>query len=510
LTHSDGGSGGIARPTSMMPIVLGIMVIGAVLRLYDLSANSLWTDELRSLTHAAEITSLGNAFATDAVLRTGDAHPPLYFLLLKGWLTLGTGAFTLRLLSAIIGVLTIPATFLLAREVVDRRAAAISSAFVALSPLLLLHDREVRGYALFVFLTVVTTLLFFRAVRLNQGRYWVGFTIAAILNIYTHYHAFLVLASLWVWLLLDGKEQRNIWLKFGVSQVVIAVAYLPWLPVLVAHIELFSTLGDGAPKFPFIWGKIAKPPYLAFSFAVGQTVLPWNWWVVVPAAGVFGAITWQAVCASLQSRVKRQFIIALLITPVVLGILISEVVPRYFVFVFPAFAVFAADGLTQFTRGGVRLGALIVLAIVWSVSIGNYYLGREFHVLATTDPWREVADFIRENRSEPDLLIASGPGRVIGYYVDPPVIFRDEVVVEDLDVSEGQRIWYVFASPMRAEEGESALSVLMDRYVLRFEERFGHDPSYATKARLFKKRFFEYRIRVFLFEAVTPVSTVPS
>lgn len=485
---------------SSVPILIGAMVIGTILRLYDLGEFSLWLDEIRSLTHAAGITSLGIAFDQEAVLRTGDAHPPLYFLLLKLWLPVGTGPFALRFPSAMIGVLTIAATFLLGREVISRRAAVLAAILVAASPLLLLYDREVRMYPLFGFLAVLTVYLFLRAHRTDSLRYWVGFSVVAVFNLYTHYHAVLVLASIWVWLILIGERRRRVWLRFLTSQVFVALMFVPWLAVLSAQFERFFTAAAANPRFPSIWGKIVDLPYLVFSFAVGQTVLPWNFWVVIPAATAFTGITWVGARTVVASKEKFRFFLAFLVWPVVLGFFITNMLPRYFAFVFPVFALFIAEGISHIDSRRIRIGTVLVVAIVWSVSLLNYYGGREFHILAHTDPWREVGAFIRDNRSDNDLLIASGSLRVVDHHTGFRGLSAGDSPAHPVELVDGQRLWYVLSTPRNAEEGEETLSVLTDRFDLRLEERFGHDPHFATKERFFTRRFFEYRIRVFLFE----------
>ena len=89
-------------------ILLIVLVFGAALRCYALSAKSLWLDEALSW-------RLIEFPVQEMIRRTGEgqtSHPPLYFLLLRGWRMLwGESEFALRSLAALCGIMTIAATY---------------------------------------------------------------------------------------------------------------------------------------------------------------------------------------------------------------------------------------------------------------------------------------------------------------------------------------------------------------------------------------------------------------
>ncbi|RYF28745.1 MAG: hypothetical protein EOO17_04390 [Chloroflexi bacterium] len=78
-----------------------------------------------------------------------DAHPPLYYLLLKGWIgVFGLSDLSLRASSALFGALAIVATALLLRKLFTTKVAIISLPFLTLAPFMLRYDYEIRMYAL--------------------------------------------------------------------------------------------------------------------------------------------------------------------------------------------------------------------------------------------------------------------------------------------------------------------------------------------------------------------------
>ena len=84
-----------------------ILLLAAGLRFYALSGQSFWADEGNSVVLAGR--SLNAILAAAAA----DIHPPAYYILLKFWGSLfGLGEVGARSLSAVIGLLTVWAIYL--------------------------------------------------------------------------------------------------------------------------------------------------------------------------------------------------------------------------------------------------------------------------------------------------------------------------------------------------------------------------------------------------------------
>ena len=98
-----------ADERGLLPALLALTLLGAVLRIAGLEAESLSNDELASWSQSQAGTWC------DVVHRMrGNVHPPGWVLLVRAvdaWL--GSSPAALRLPSAIAGALSIPALFLL-------------------------------------------------------------------------------------------------------------------------------------------------------------------------------------------------------------------------------------------------------------------------------------------------------------------------------------------------------------------------------------------------------------
>ena len=100
--------------------VVAVVVAGIALRL--VTRSELWLDEALSVS----ISSLPVGDLLDALRH--DGHPPLYYLLLHGWMEVfGDGNEAVRSLSAVCSVATLPVLWLAARSAGDRHHRRASS-----------------------------------------------------------------------------------------------------------------------------------------------------------------------------------------------------------------------------------------------------------------------------------------------------------------------------------------------------------------------------------------------
>ncbi len=226
-------------------LVLSITVFGALLRLYQLGAQSLWLDELFSVAAAS-----GNWAKVVAVTAMGDTNPPLYNLVLHLAMQLGSDEVTVRLPSSIFSIATIPLLYIFARDLFGIRAAGLSALGIAVSPFHVLFAQEARMYALLGFLTLTATLFFYRA-WLGAGFWnWALFVLSAILALYTHSLAFLYLVALGVFALVAKNQWRERWRQWVVAHIVILIAFLPWVGVELQQVGRVQSGFWAAPPSP--------------------------------------------------------------------------------------------------------------------------------------------------------------------------------------------------------------------------------------------------------------------
>ena len=120
-----------------------MMLLGFGLRVIALGDKSVWWDE------GLAIWAARQSLADISLWTANDVHPPLYFWLLHFWRLLsGDTEFGLRLLSAFIGLATIPATFLLGKRINGRFTGLLAALFMAISRFDIGWSQEMRMYSL--------------------------------------------------------------------------------------------------------------------------------------------------------------------------------------------------------------------------------------------------------------------------------------------------------------------------------------------------------------------------
>ncbi|MDR7417247.1 MAG: glycosyltransferase family 39 protein [Armatimonadota bacterium] len=308
-----------------------------------------------------------------------DAHPPLYYLLLRAWISLfGSGEVVLRALSALAGLGTVGAVARLGAEI-SPGAGQAAALWLFGSPLFLYASVEATRYALLVALFALAALAVWRMTSDPGRRPWIlGVLLGALL--YTHYLGAVFCAALGGFVLRCGSPQAR--LRFFLASALAGLAFLPWLPVLWHHVldgrinppwrgplpatlplQILHLVGFGGRAFgsasPYLHPTADLTTQLLLALPVvgaiwlgGSAVVRGDrrlgallgWCVGLPAAVLLGVSLWT------RSLVAY---------------------PRYFVFALPFWAVAAGAAVAELGRaparrraaGAVAFGILFVLSL---------------------------------------------------------------------------------------------------------------------------------------------------
>jgi mannosyltransferase len=153
----------------LLGIVLALL-LATFLRFHRLGGQSFWNDEGNSARLSER--SIGLIIEGTA----SDIHPPLYYLLLRGWRELvGETEFGLRSLSALAGVGVVAVTMALGWRLFGRWVALVAGMVAAVNPALVYYSQEARMYellALWAGLSSWLLLLWLRRVdSVGAGRF---------------------------------------------------------------------------------------------------------------------------------------------------------------------------------------------------------------------------------------------------------------------------------------------------------------------------------------------------
>lgn len=392
-----------------------IILIGFALRLYRLGIQSLWYDETVSAYLASQSAPLLIAHTAR------DIHPPGYYLLLHLWTTItGNTEFALAYFSLLFGTLLIPLTYALARILTNDHIAKWAALLLAVSPFNIWYSQEVRMYTLGAGLGLVAVYCLVKAVMDNWTRYWLGYAISAALGLYTLYYFVFLLIVINVFFLLYSFSKKLLVRRLVTVNLLILIAYLPWLPV--AWRQATNPPVPPWRAMPQLWSVLLES---WTSLSLGQSVEPVAVWpILVITLGLAGLGLYQLA----RFRSTLPFSPGLLLLSYTFGsllliYLLSFITPLYhvrYVFTYsPAFYILLGAGLfglATVTKRWMATGVAGLVVAASFYSIYQFHFNPQYH----SDDFRAAVDFI-QNRWQPGDVILANAGYIYPaflYYAD--------------------------------------------------------------------------------------------
>ncbi|GAB4536642.1 MAG: hypothetical protein Kow0063_22410 [Anaerolineae bacterium] len=396
------------------PLLL-IVLLGTALRLAGLGAQSLWYDEAFSLASADRL-SLGQLLANQGA----DIHPPLYYLLLRVWIrVVGISDFTARLPSLWAGVLTIPLIYVTGRRLFDHPTGLWAALFWAVFPFHLYFAQEARMYTLLALLTALSLWLFLQAVERDRPWLWAAYWLCLALGIYTHYFFALVIVVYHMYLLLNWREYRRLWLPVIITDILLVPVFLAQAAITLQ--KLTTVL---APSY---W--LGRPHPLAFFTTLYFFVVSYTLPVWLNPVGLFIFLGVLAIGlyegfrrgGRERYRLSRILLVSGALLPIVIILVISQFKPifleRTLIGCTPFLTLLLADrARSSHWRSpvaylSIALGGLVV------ISLYRYYFDPATH----KPPLREAARQIAEEFKPGDMVLHTSVGSFLPFlFYEPP------------------------------------------------------------------------------------------
>jgi mannosyltransferase len=194
----------------------------------------LWFDELITVLKAGEpLPELLEGLAD-------DVHPPLYYVLLHGWVAqFGDGELAVRGLSMLWSLVAVVATWLWSREAFPRATALGPAALAAFAPFSVWYATEARMYAQLLALTALAGWLAWRILGRGPRPLPVaGLLVVLVALAYTHYFALLFVVALGVVgvAIAAGRPAARAAGAWVAATCVAAIAALaPWAVFVLEH-----------------------------------------------------------------------------------------------------------------------------------------------------------------------------------------------------------------------------------------------------------------------------------
>jgi hypothetical protein len=280
-TSEDDAKGKAARVSRVQLVLLiACLALGLTARLHKLTAQGYDKDELISISvanghglayqdvpeaqwvkpapdwmrleHAEGIGHVATRLARD------DNHPPLYFMMLRGWMKwFGTSRGATRPLSVLISMVGLLLIFDVGRIMHRTNVGLWACAIMALAEPQVFYAQETRNYALMTTGLLMACSALVRIEKLGPSRWRVGgLALGCWVTAMSHYFAFPVLAAMGIYTLLRlrGEKLRAALFGFFIAGAVFLVVWGPgfwrqrqnvepnnhWLMDLTEHPKLWT------------------------------------------------------------------------------------------------------------------------------------------------------------------------------------------------------------------------------------------------------------------------------
>jgi hypothetical protein len=422
-------------------VCVGLLVGAFVaVRVWRLDASCLWFDEVFSV-HAARHGwgALVEFVAADLI------HPPLFYLLLKGWCALGgsEAVWWVRLFPVLTAGAACVPVVLLCRELGLRaRVGLVAVGLMVVSGFLAQYAREVRMYGLLLLLAACSLWLFARYARATPGerRQWrlTAWLFAVnLLLVYTHYYGWLLAGHELIFVLVWRRRKAK---EFALMLGALVVCYSPWLWMLWRAAGAGQGLiaqNIGWAVAPRVW-EITRPflvlhePFRFPQNTHQRAVLRGNVWLALALFGTsFVALGWRwfvhgrRAAETETGRARRaddeacerfawKFLIFFSTAPVVVAFLLSRMLPhsvwglRHLIIIAPAYLLLASYALFALRPVWLATTIKLLLACWFALAAMLWFVRQRSDAPPVWCAWETLARRVVERESS----AAAGAGEV--------------------------------------------------------------------------------------------------
>jgi len=402
---------------------LGLLALGFALRVFTLTAQSLWRDEVDALRFATAL--LRQVLSTFTQV---GWNGPLYFFVLRGWIGLtGSSEFALRYFSLLLGVVAVALAFVLARRLAGTATAFLCATFFAVSPYFIWYSQEVKMYTLILACATLAIYALRRAIchpersegslpgdaetlrrsaaqndtrtRLQSVAWWTTFVVATTIAFYSHILAALLIPVEMILALTWGVGARRRWWIGALASF--ACLTLPYLPLMLWQLPLvFQPAQTGYSYYPF--DRMLIVTLNGFAAGISGKLPDFTLWLagLLILIGVF--------LSDAAWRDKAALLAWLLLPPLALY-LVSLNRPiftdRYLIWIGPAFYLFVALGVIALWRLWKPLGIAAMAAMIAIATTGAYLQAAE----PIKSDFRGAVQYFGAHRAPDDLVIFQIP-----------------------------------------------------------------------------------------------------
>lgn len=421
--------GAAADERSDWAFVTIVMMLAAVLRLFDLGTAPMWIDE--HLTWGMVNPGPGHGFWEQF---RDNIQGPLYMAALWPLIRDNTSEFLMRLPAALTGIATIPLMLRLGIELDDPRSGRWAALLLAVNPFHLWYCQEARGYSFLIFFALAATILLVRMmIHGATYRRAVAYGLLAGLAVLSNMSALFLFVAQGLGVLLFARPWSNYrWRPWLAAFGIVGLISVPWLLEATGYWYVGRLAPDGGGGLQpagnsslNVWAY----PFTLFAFFYGFTLGPTltelhqpdrlnllkaSLPILAPAGLIVGALL-LAGLARLRWWVRSSVLVWIVVPVLILTVLrladIKTFTPRYLSALMPLLVFVAAVGLRRLSaRPAVVLGLAWLALTVWAT--GNYHLNDRY----ARDDVRAAAEWIQAREAVGDVVLVPVVTNIFEFY----------------------------------------------------------------------------------------------
>jgi len=410
-------------------IVILFIALATLIRFWKLGTWGFWADEI---------------FSVQDSIRLPDVMPinPIIYMIMQSIMNIfGVNEWSARLGPCIIGVISIPFIYWIARRMFGASTGIIAALLSAIHPWHIFWSQNARAYTLAFFLSSLAVFLFYEALEKNKVRYIISSLILTVLSIFSYLHCVLLLPVFLGYVIILPFLPVNI--PKGLNQKILLIFFVPFILALsllfLPSVRDYVYSGWGSNE----WGRNALYMLFTIVYSLG---IPFT---VAAFAGGIHALAY----------LNRGGLLLICYALIPLAILLAispflNVAGYYLFFTMPAYVILAAlcaSELISYTaRASKILSASVILILVISLIAQSYLYfmvengGRE--------KWKEAFQSMSGEVEKNDYVVIPMP-RVAEYYLQKSNLLQMESVIGGLEsfknswAKEKRNVWFIFDEP---------------------------------------------------------------
>lgn len=384
-----------------------IVILGAFLRLYKLSFQDIWIDEIFSLIQSGPSKTYAQIYD---FLRAFDQHPPLYYFSIHFFTQIfGHSTYTVRLFSALIGVAGIFAIYALGKEISNKKVALFAALILCVNPFHIYYSQEARMYSLLFLTTIVSFYYLIKFIKAPSYKSAILYACFSALMIYSHFFALFTLFSQYFILLFFvikpfQIDRKKFFIYSFISGIITLILYIPALLILFQNTKITS-----------IWIPIPSADFFTQTikdfFGNAEIVV---FFMVSGIILFFLKLYKQSNNKDLSinpNEEKHVFAAFILISWMLLTFIIPLIysfinlpmlINRYLINILPAVIIMVAIGLNYIKNNVVKL---CVVGLIVLFAVTDLFIVKDYYKKVTKSEFNKLTDEIKKRNPDHAVVV---------------------------------------------------------------------------------------------------------